>query len=316
MENLVLSGGGVYGICEIGKLKFLEDQGLDISKIKKFAGCSIGALMATLISIGYSVDQLYKIILGTNFSAFKLSNFYNDAKKLQAIKGVDTMIDSKGQINMTFLSAVQHFLGKNKIGKFDKLFKNAKNFYNLGGAYDCKDFLDWVEKVVEKKIEKKKIKFLELYQKTNKELNIVATNMNTHELAIFNHKTSPDLIVSQAVLISMSVPFLVCPRIYKNDVYLDGGIKCNFPIDIFKDEREKTVGIELIEGKKERMEIKNVIDLSKSVINLLISSRFPDFDRNNYTIYQIDINQGPDINLLDFNLTNDQKAELYNFGFR
>ena len=62
MNNLVLSGGANKGIGHIGCLKALEEFKL-LDNINNFCGTSIGAIFSLLILIGYTYEELYKIIL-------------------------------------------------------------------------------------------------------------------------------------------------------------------------------------------------------------------------------------------------------------
>ncbi|MGR5308074.1 patatin-like phospholipase family protein [Vibrio mediterranei] len=54
--NAVFEGGGAKGIAHIGALKAIEDYGLTINKV---AGTSAGAIISTLIALGYKADDLY-----------------------------------------------------------------------------------------------------------------------------------------------------------------------------------------------------------------------------------------------------------------
>ena len=62
MRNLVLSGGGNKGIGFVGCLKALEEFNL-LDNIKNFCGNSIGSLICLLILIGYTYEELNKILL-------------------------------------------------------------------------------------------------------------------------------------------------------------------------------------------------------------------------------------------------------------
>ena len=71
-KNLVLSGGGVKGICHIGVLQSLEDNGV-LSNIQSFAGTSIGSMILGLYLVGYSVQELRKLSMTMDFDIFKKS---------------------------------------------------------------------------------------------------------------------------------------------------------------------------------------------------------------------------------------------------
>lgn len=60
-KNLVLEGNGMAGLTYIGVLKILEDKDM-MKNFINFAGTSSGAIMVSLISIGYSSEEIYNII--------------------------------------------------------------------------------------------------------------------------------------------------------------------------------------------------------------------------------------------------------------
>src|SRR5947209_4694594 len=61
-EYLVFSGGGVKGISYCGALKVLNEMGILKSGIKGFAGTSAGSIVAGLLAIGYTVDEILSIV--------------------------------------------------------------------------------------------------------------------------------------------------------------------------------------------------------------------------------------------------------------
>jgi predicted acylesterase/phospholipase RssA len=77
------------------------------------------------------------------------------------------------------------------------------------------------------------ITLLDLYNLTNKELYIGATALIKREFTLFNYKSHPDLPVWVAVRMSCSIPILFTPLQYYeiNDLYIDGGLLNNNPIN-------------------------------------------------------------------------------------
>ena len=57
--GVVLSGGGAKGVAHVGVLRIIEKAGVRVDYI---GGSSMGAIVAALYSVGYSVDQLDSII--------------------------------------------------------------------------------------------------------------------------------------------------------------------------------------------------------------------------------------------------------------
>lgn len=71
--GLVLSGGGVKGYAHLALLRFLEKEHIHIDYI---TGTSIGALIGTLYSIGYSVDEIESYLNSLNYDALVKNTAY------------------------------------------------------------------------------------------------------------------------------------------------------------------------------------------------------------------------------------------------
>lgn len=62
--GLVLSGGGAKGIAHIGVIKALEDNGVPIDYV---AGTSMGAVVGSLYSCGWSPDEILELVKSRDF---------------------------------------------------------------------------------------------------------------------------------------------------------------------------------------------------------------------------------------------------------
>lgn len=67
VEKLVFEGGGVKGIAFLGSLSVIKDQ---LCNVNAFAGTSVGSIAATLIAIGYELDETKDIMWNTDFRKF------------------------------------------------------------------------------------------------------------------------------------------------------------------------------------------------------------------------------------------------------
>lgn len=77
MENikrLIFEGGGVKGIAYIGASEVLNNH-VNIANIKQFAGSSAGAFTALLFALDYTLEDIKKILLKTNFADFADDSF-------------------------------------------------------------------------------------------------------------------------------------------------------------------------------------------------------------------------------------------------
>lgn len=74
--DLVLEGGGLYGLAFVGAFKALEEAGYQVERI---AGTSAGSMIASLIHAGYTSKELLALVEQTDFNQFatktRLSRF-------------------------------------------------------------------------------------------------------------------------------------------------------------------------------------------------------------------------------------------------
>lgn len=75
------------------------------------------------------------------------------------------------------------------------------------------------------------ITFSELRQRTKRELEITATSLTTSRLNFFNADQTPDVPVALAVRASSTVPLLFTPTIINGEMFVDGGLLRNMPIE-------------------------------------------------------------------------------------
>ncbi len=100
-KNLVISGGSIKGIAFIGSLKALHDNKY-LKYIDTFAGTSVGSLIASLIVIGYTPDELLEFVEKFDLTKLLSINVMNlpyqygldDGKRLMYV--VEKLIAGKG----------------------------------------------------------------------------------------------------------------------------------------------------------------------------------------------------------------------------
>lgn len=75
VKNLVFEGAGVRGIAYCGAIQEMESKKL-MDSIERVGGTSSGAIVALMISLGYSGKEIENIISHTNFKKFNDGNFF------------------------------------------------------------------------------------------------------------------------------------------------------------------------------------------------------------------------------------------------
>lgn len=68
-RNLIFEGAGIRGIAYVGVLKVLEEKHI-IDSIQKVGGTSAGAIISTAVALGYTSEELEKLIFSTRFQKF------------------------------------------------------------------------------------------------------------------------------------------------------------------------------------------------------------------------------------------------------
>lgn len=75
------------------------------------------------------------------------------------------------------------------------------------------------------------ITFSELWHRTNKNLQIAATSLTTSRLKFFDAYRTPDVPVALAVRASSTIPLVFTPAIIDGEMFVDGGLLRNMPIE-------------------------------------------------------------------------------------
>ena len=205
--NLVMEGAGIRGIAYTGALKTMEEKNV-LAGIHRIAGTSVGSIVGALLSVGYTADELKEIM-------FSLK--------------VETFNDGRGM-----------FIGGQR--------RLRKNF----GWYRGEEVQAWIEKLIARKTADESLTFealhaLHLKDNKYKDLFVTATNLTSQKAETFSWITHPAMKISTAVRISISVPLYFTavfldgegkpvkkPKLSEHyQVYVDGGILANYPIQVF-----------------------------------------------------------------------------------
>ncbi len=70
--GIALSGGAARGLSHIGVLQVLEDIGVEISAV---SGCSMGAIIGAIYSLGFSLKEMESFIAATDWRSFLIFSF-------------------------------------------------------------------------------------------------------------------------------------------------------------------------------------------------------------------------------------------------
>ena len=125
-RNLVFEGGGVKGIAYVGALEVLDKEGI-LQDIKRVAGTSAGALVAVLIGLGYSAEELKNILWSINFQNFLDSSW-------GVIRNTKRFLEDYGWYKGEFFRELVAGYIKDKTGDSESTFKDlakAKKYLDI-----------------------------------------------------------------------------------------------------------------------------------------------------------------------------------------
>ena len=189
---LVLSGGGAKGYAHLGVLKVLEKENI---KIDYIAGTSIGAFVGTLYSIGYSIDDIEKVLDKLNTESFLESGTDLtglDLDKKESLKKYSFYINFDNNLNYSLPKGLReteefYLVVKNLL----KNYENIKNFDNFPIP-----------------------------------IRVIATNLNTGETKSFSEGD-----IAKVLTASMAIPTIFEPVEVNGALYVDGIVSRNLPVE-------------------------------------------------------------------------------------
>lgn len=245
--DLVFAGGGVKGIVHAGAVQELERRGFRLGRL---VGTSAGSIVAMLLAAGYDAQGVVD-----TFSE-KLDDGRNRLEELQDIP--DQFPEEAVQNSVTYsaLSALKQALPRPEAGEAfqEKIlhgllkhehYRQLFGLVELGGFYGGEAFRLWMQERLENRQPGLGAATLaEFYARTGRFFTAVATDTVAKNRLVLNHLTAPDLPVTWAVRMSMSIPFVWTEvtwdeswGLYRGqDIHghtiVDGGVVSNFPLDL------------------------------------------------------------------------------------
>ena len=194
------------------------------------------------------------------------------------------------------------------------------NFLLTYGFDSGRNLISWIEQMMIKKGFDVNCTFKELYDKTSIKYNVLATNLTTCTYTIFNHINTPDVKITKAIRLSISIPLYFSAETYNNDIHVDGAIIDNYPIKLYNNDLTNVLGIKTVNhGENPDDIVQNKTDsiytFIKNVIYCFLIHKERDTTVSelykNHTIY-LNVNNNSALTLF---LNNDEKTELFQNGY-
>lgn len=179
--------------------------------------------------------------------------------------------------------------------------------FNKGSILNGEKYRIWVWQMLSAKIDPM-TNIETIYNNYNVDIIIGAVSLDSGKdgLEYFSKDSNPKMPIFYAIMASMAIPFIFPPIFYNGKRYVDGGVLDNFPMDLLSD---NAIGI-TVTSEQVEADIANlsyVIKLMQLASHRLSSLR-------SYKGTKIEINAA-DFNMINFNMTIDNKVTLYYRGY-
>lgn len=190
--GLALSGGGAKGFAHIGVLKVFEEENIPVHMI---TGTSMGAVIGSLYSIGYTPDQITEVALRTDWIKLFDDNYqFNPRDFSNSVSGKDTYLFNFPFYKNNLQLPMALTDGQNVSMMLYRLmlpFHDIRDFSRLPVPFAC-----------------------------------VGTDLATGEARLFTEGYLPD-----AVRASFAIPSFFKPVTIGDQTYIDGGVARNLPVE-------------------------------------------------------------------------------------
>ena len=220
--GVTLSGGGAKGLAHIGILKAIDSAGL---KVDYVTGTSMGGVIGSLYSIGYSADTLAKIVRTIDWDQL-LSN----QSGLRSLFMEEKDEYAKYDIELPWVN--HHFKISTGFLEAEELWLKLSELYFP--VTDIKDFSQF------------SIPFRG-----------IATDVGSGEAVVLK-----DGEIISAIRSSMAIPSVFTAVSHNGKILVDGGISRNFPVrDVKEMGADFVIGSTVANGLLPSEKVKNVIQL-------------------------------------------------------
>lgn len=226
--GLVLSGGGAKGFAHIGVLKVIDSLGI---KVDHIAGTSMGAIIGSLYASGYSGKQLDSLFRTLDFDELINDKFSRNSKSL-----IERNNSERYALTLPFdgfkinlPSGISR--GQNVYNLLYKLLlpvKDVGDFNNLPTPFFC-----------------------------------IATNIETGQPKLFESGN-----LAEVVTASGAFPSLFQPVEIDGQLFIDGGVTNNYPIEELKVKGvDIIIGVDVQDGLKDREALASAPDILLQINN-------------------------------------------------
>ena len=186
---------------------------------------------------------------------------------------------------------------------------SIKNFINDYGFINYNKNHIYIKNLLKKYYNVDKMSLLKLYKLTGKHIVVKVVNVSKEKIEYIDHINNPKMNILKLLQMTTAIPLLLKPIKYKGDLYLDGGLSGNCPIEINKSKNYLCI---YIVNKELNKKINNVYDFVYKGWymydpDILIRKE----NERTKIIYTYKLN----LNVSDFNISIENKKKMLDLGY-
>ncbi len=222
--GVALAGGGALGFAHIGALEVMDSLGIPIDYV---AGTSMGGLVGAFVAMGYSPEEIEKIVL----NEIQWTDIFSDTPSRSELPFIEKEAEAKEQLVLK--------LTNNYIPRLPDGFLEGQNIYLTLLKYTTP------------------FEATRDFSKLPIPLRVVAVDLVSGDEVVLK-----DGSLAFAMRSTMSIPTVFSPTEYRDGLLIDGGVINNFPVDVVKEMgADVVIGLNLTAPLKKKEELTDLMSI-------------------------------------------------------
>ena len=152
--------------------------------------------------------------------------------------------------------------------------QNIFDAYTKRGVFDIKTIEKCLKPLLDAKDISLSVTLEEFYKYSKIELHFFTFEVNEFKLLDVSYLTHPNILLTQAILMTCAIPVLMTPVLEDGKCYIDGGLVCNYPLKYCVDSGKNIDEILGFKNKYTNTANKNYVDDNSNLLDFILSILF------------------------------------------
>lgn len=173
-----------------------------------------------------------------------------------------------GYLPQDMIRFIMQHLATDEVNKLN--VEEVFNVFETYGFNNGSSIEKFVSGMIFEKLNINDITFIDLAKQTGRHLVVCVSNITQHRAEYWSVDTTPDVSVVKAIRASCSLPILFSPVKHGDDLYIDGALFNNFPMNYFQGTKLKDVlGINIVSTRLPN-KVDNITDYISLILQLAL----------------------------------------------